>query len=183
MHHHTSRYSKQHIDGLVYDCSFLIANALEILQFCTKIGVIHNIHQTYTQDKERHGCEKFNPLIRETMMTSWHRNALCIICPSRGISLATIIFRWYIYIYIYIWLITWRALPYLVNEEAFPCRVILTLNVRGFYQVNIMVADALAPYVARTSAPKILTLYNRYVLVLLEEWFQLPVSFQCGIMT
>ena len=104
MHHHTSRYSKHHIGGLVHDCSFSVANALVILQFCTKMGVIHNIHQTYTQDKERYGREKFNPLIRETMMTSWHRNALCIACPSRGISLATIIFRSYIYIYIYIYM-------------------------------------------------------------------------------
>ena len=40
-----------------------------------------------------------------------------------------------------------------------------------------MVADALAPYVARTSAAMILIMYNRQVIVLLEEEFQLPVSY------
>ena len=40
-----------------------------------------------------------------------------------------------------------------------------------------MVADALAPYVARTSATMILIMYNMQVLVLLEEEFQLPVSY------
>ena len=52
--------------------------------------------------------------------------------------------------------------------------------------VNIMVADALAPCVARTSAPMILTIWNRYKLlsylrtdfnypchVNVEEWYQL----------
>ena len=46
-----------------------------------------------------------------------------------------------------------------------------------------MVADALAPCVARTSAVMILPMWNRQVLVLLEEGFQLPVSYQCGGMT
>ena len=46
-----------------------------------------------------------------------------------------------------------------------------------------MAADALAPYVARTSAAMILTLQNRQVLVLFEEGFQLPPSHQCGKMT
>ena len=40
-----------------------------------------------------------------------------------------------------------------------------------------MVADALAPYVARTSAAMVLIMSNRQVLVLLEEEFQLPVSY------
>ena len=40
-----------------------------------------------------------------------------------------------------------------------------------------MVADALAPCVARTSAAMKLILYNRQVPVLLEEEFQLPVSY------
>ena len=34
-----------------------------------------------------------------------------------------------------------------------------------------MAADALAPYVAGTSAAMILTMYNTYVMVLLEEGF------------
>ena len=46
-----------------------------------------------------------------------------------------------------------------------------------------MAADALAPYVARTSAAMILTMQNRLVLVLFEEGFQLPASYQCGEMT
>ena len=46
-----------------------------------------------------------------------------------------------------------------------------------------MVADALAPCVARTSAAMIMITQNRQVLVLLEEEFQLPVSYQCGGMT
>ena len=46
-----------------------------------------------------------------------------------------------------------------------------------FNYVNIMAADALAPYVARTSAAMILVMQNRQVLVLLEEEFQLPVSY------
>ena len=40
-----------------------------------------------------------------------------------------------------------------------------------------MFADALAPCVARTSAAVILIMYNRQVLVLLEDEFQLPVSY------
>ena len=40
-----------------------------------------------------------------------------------------------------------------------------------------MAADALAPYVARTSAAMILIMLNRQVFVLLEEEFQLPVSY------
>ena len=40
-----------------------------------------------------------------------------------------------------------------------------------------MVADALAPSIARTSAARILTMYNRQVLVLLEEEFQLHASY------
>ena len=40
-----------------------------------------------------------------------------------------------------------------------------------------MIADALAPYVARISAAMILIMHNRQVLVLLEEEFQLPVSY------
>ena len=43
-----------------------------------------------------------------------------------------------------------------------------------------MVDDVLAPCVARTSAPMILIMYNRYVLVLLEEEFRSPVSCHCG---
>ena len=46
-----------------------------------------------------------------------------------------------------------------------------------------MAADALAPYVARTSAAMILTMKKRYILVLSEEGFQLPASHQCGKMT
>ena len=46
-----------------------------------------------------------------------------------------------------------------------------------------MVADALAPCVARTSGAMILILYNRQVLVLLEEEFQLPMCYQRGGMT
>ena len=48
---------------------------------------------------------------------------------------------------------------------------------------NIMAADALAPYIARTSAATILTMQNKWVLVLFEEGFQLPASYQCGEMT
>ena len=40
-----------------------------------------------------------------------------------------------------------------------------------------MAADALAPCVARTSAAMILIMQNRQVFVLLEEEFQLPVSY------
>ena len=40
-----------------------------------------------------------------------------------------------------------------------------------------MVADALAPYVARTSAAMISIMLNRQVLVLLEEEFQPPVFY------
>ena len=40
-----------------------------------------------------------------------------------------------------------------------------------------MVADALAPSVARTSAAMILIMANRQVLYLLKEEFQLPVSY------
>ena len=46
-----------------------------------------------------------------------------------------------------------------------------------------MAANALAPYVARTSAAMILTMQNRQVLVLFEEGFQLPLLYQCGDMT
>ena len=46
-----------------------------------------------------------------------------------------------------------------------------------------MVADALAPCVARTSAAMILIVWNRQVLVLLKEEFLLPVSNQYGGMT
>ena len=40
-----------------------------------------------------------------------------------------------------------------------------------------MVADALAPCAARTSAAMILIMENRQVIVLLKEEFQLPVSY------
>ena len=40
-----------------------------------------------------------------------------------------------------------------------------------------MAADALAPCVARTSAAMILIMLNRQVLVLLEEEFQLHLSY------
>ena len=40
-----------------------------------------------------------------------------------------------------------------------------------------MAADALAPCVARTSAAMILIMLNRQVLVLLDEEFQLYVSY------
>ena len=40
-----------------------------------------------------------------------------------------------------------------------------------------MVADALAPCVARTSAAMILIMVNRQVLVLLEDEFKQPVSY------
>ena len=40
-----------------------------------------------------------------------------------------------------------------------------------------MVADALAPSVVRTSAAMILMMQNRQFIVLLEEEFQLPVSY------
>ena len=52
-----------------------------------------------------------------------------------------------------------------------------------FNIIHIMVADALAPCVARTSAPILLTTWDRYVLVLLEENLQLHGSRQCGGMT
>ena len=45
-----------------------------------------------------------------------------------------------------------------------------------------MVVDALAPYVARTSAPMILTMQNAELLILHEEGFQLPVPYPCGRM-
>ena len=40
-----------------------------------------------------------------------------------------------------------------------------------------MAADALAPYVARTSAAMILITLNKQVLVLLDEEFQQPVFY------
>ena len=40
-----------------------------------------------------------------------------------------------------------------------------------------MIAVALAPCVARTSEAMILIMYNRQVLVLLEEEFELPMSY------
>ena len=46
-----------------------------------------------------------------------------------------------------------------------------------------MAADALAPYVAKTSTAMILIMLNGQVLVLLKEEFQLPVSYQRGGMT
>ena len=46
-----------------------------------------------------------------------------------------------------------------------------------FNYVNIMVADALAPCVARTLAAMVLIIQNRQVIVLLEEEFQLTVSY------
>ena len=46
-----------------------------------------------------------------------------------------------------------------------------------------MAADALAPYVTRTSVAMILTMWNRWVLVLFEEGFQIHASYQCGEMT
>ena len=45
--------------------------------------------------------------------------------------------------------------------------------------VKIITVDALAPCVARTSAPMILIMNNKPVLVLREEGFQLPVSCKC----
>ena len=39
------------------------------------------------------------------------------------------------------------------------------------------------PYVAKASAAMILTMQNRYALVLLEEGFQLPLPYQCWEMT
>ena len=44
-----------------------------------------------------------------------------------------------------------------------------------FNIVNIMVADAMTPYVAMSSEAIILTMYNRLIPGLLEEGFQLPV--------
>ena len=46
-----------------------------------------------------------------------------------------------------------------------------------------MVADDLAPCVARKSAAMMLIMLNRQVLVLLEKEFQLPVTYQCEGMT
>ena len=40
-----------------------------------------------------------------------------------------------------------------------------------FNKVNVMAAEALAPYVARTSAAMILIIYNMYILILFEEEF------------
>ena len=46
-----------------------------------------------------------------------------------------------------------------------------------------MAADALAPFVAMTSAAMILTMSNRQAFVLLEEEFQLLVTYYCEGMT
>ena len=46
-----------------------------------------------------------------------------------------------------------------------------------------MVADVLAPCVARTSASMILNMFNRLVLVLHEERFQQPGQCQCSCLT
>ena len=43
-----------------------------------------------------------------------------------------------------------------------------------------MVTDALHPCFARTSAAMILNMQTRWVLVLDEEGFQLPLSCHCG---
>ena len=67
------------------------------------------------------------------------------------------------------------------HHAIYPSRVGTELT--QFNIVNIMVADDLAPWVARTSAPMILTMTNRSALVLLEKGFQLPVSCWCGGMT
>ena len=45
-----------------------------------------------------------------------------------------------------------------------------------------MVADAPDPCVTRSSAAMILTMQNRYVIVLHKGGFQQPVSCQCGAM-
>ena len=43
------------------------------------------------------------------------------------------------------------------------------------HEVNTMAADALAPWVARTSATTVLTVQDKWLLALHEEGFQLPV--------
>ena len=50
-------------------------------------------------------------------------------------------------------------------------------------RVNNMVADALALSVARLLAAMMLTMWNRQVLVLHGEGFQLPAPCQCRVMT
>ena len=47
------------------------------------------------------------------------------------------------------------------------------------YQVNIMVADALAPYVARPSAAMVLMVWDKQALVFHGERFQLPAPSKC----
>ena len=47
--------------------------------------------------------------------------------------------------------------------------------------INIITADALAPYI-KLSVPMILTIYNRDVFVIQEEEFELPVALLCGKM-
>ena len=44
---------KEHFDGLVQDCSNSIANALELLQFCTKpsIWYSHSVFHMWLQEK------------------------------------------------------------------------------------------------------------------------------------
>ena len=49
-------------------------------------------------------------------------------------------------------------------------------------EVNIIAADVLAPYVARTSAAMVLILQDEWLLVFLDEGFQEPAPHQCGEM-
>ena len=46
-------------------------------------------------------------------------------------------------------------------------------------QVNIIVADALAPCIARSSAPMILNVCNMDILVIIGSEFEQSVTFQC----
>ena len=45
-----------------------------------------------------------------------------------------------------------------------------------------MIADTMAPCVARLLASMMLTMWGKQVLALHEEEFQLPVPCQCGVM-
>ena len=54
----------------------------------------------------------------------------------------------------------------------------LLVLIPGFYWVNAMVADALAPCVTRTSATMVLTMKDKCVHVIHKEGFQVPAASQ-----
>ena len=91
-----------------------------LLYYCIAIsrplnGCYPKYSSPYTQHREHHWWEKTNSLLRKTRMTSWHGNAFCIACRSRGHRRPTTV------ITPHKWLKTRKALPYL----AFPLHEIL----------------------------------------------------------